>query len=352
MRRYTILLLTSFMLIVSATAGSALLAGADKNKIDVSIQQLTVYTTLPAEHVAILSEAYESSHNVKLNFIPLAPQELVQRVKNDSVSDPSVITTSDIVIADKNVLNEISNSNLFTPYISEINDAVRPSFKQEFGTWIGVWYDPIIFCINQDFLLNLKSPVPESWSELANYPNIRIGITDFLAADASSNLMFQMIAQFGDESTFDILNQLHPKVVQYAKYLSNPVRQAGMGEVDISIAVESESLRYIQNGYPLKIIYPVDGTAYMLTGVGISTVDKSKLKAAEIFSDWLLSDEAQRVLQANGFYFISANPQTLAHKKFAGKNLRLFDNPHIFSPQQKQSYLDRWLTQIRFGGIK
>ncbi len=164
--------------------------------------------------------------------------------------------------------------------------------------------------------------------------------------------MFQMISQFGDMETYKILSQLHPKVVQYAKYLSNPVRQAGMGEVDISIAVESETLRYMQNGYPLKIIYPVDGTSYMLTGVGISTVDASKIKTAELFADWLLSDEAQRVLQSNGFYFLPTNPQTLAHKKFAGKNLTLFESIQNFTPQQKYEFLDRWVKQIRLGGVQ
>ena len=352
MRRYTILLLTSFMLILSATAGSALLAGADQNKKDVPHQQLTVYTTLPPEHAAILSEAYEDANNVRLNFVPLAPHELMQRLKDDAVSDPTVITTSDVVLADRVVLDEAANLNLLQPYVSETNDAVRPTFKQENGAWTGVWYDPIIFCINRDYLNTITGNVPNSWIELANHKDVRIGITDFLAAEASANLMFQMISQFGDNNTYKILGQLHPKVVQYAKYLSNPVRQAGMGEVDISIAVESETLRYMQNGYPLKIIYPVDGTAYLLTGVGISTVDSSKIKAAEMFSDWLLSDDAQRVLQANGFYFLPTNPQTLAHKKFAGKNLNLFNNTQIFTPEQKYQFLDRWVKQVRLGGVQ
>ena len=349
MRRYTVLLLTAFMLIVSATAGSALLAGADKNNVDVPRQQLTVYTTLPPEHAEILSKAYEDSNHVRLNFVPLAPHELVQRLRNDSVSDPTVITVSDVVLADKSVLNIAASLNLLQPYVSETNDAVKPVFKQENGAWTGVWSDPIIFCINKDYLKRINGDIPNSWTELANYKDLRIGITDFLAAEASANLMFQMIGQFGDENTYKILGQLHPKVIQYAKYLSNPVRQAGMGEVDISIAVESETLRYMQNGYPLSIIYPSDGTSYMLTGVGISTVDSSKVKQAELFSDWLLSDDAQRVLQSSGFYFLPTNPQTLAHKKFAGKNLTLFNNLQDFTPEQKYQFLDRWVKQVRFG---
>ena len=351
MRRYTILLLTAFMLILSAAAGSAFLAGADKNKKDAPKMQLTVYTTLPPEHAAIISEAYEKTNNVRLNFVPLDSRELLQRMRDDAVSDPTVITTSDLILANSNVLRRAADFNLLKTYVSETNDAVRKNFKDENGAWTGVWYDPIIFCANQDYLRTIKD-IPQSWTELARYRDIRIGITDFLAADASANLMFQMIGQFGDAKTYRILNEIHPKVVQYAKYLSNPVRQAGMGEVDISIAVESETLRYMQNGYPLKIIYPTEGTAYLLTGVAISTVDTSKIKSAEQFADWLLSDEAQLILQANGFYFVPTNPQTLAHKKFAGKNLQLFDNSPTFTPEQQYGYLDRWVKQVRLGGEK
>ena len=351
MRRYTILLLIAFMLILSAAAGSAFLVGADKNKKYDSMPQLTIYTTLPPEHAAILSAAYEKENHMRLNFVPLSPNELLQRMQNDSVSDPTVITTSDVILADSSVLAKATELNLLQPYVSETNDAVRSNFKQESGAWTGVWYDPVVFCVNQDFLRTIDN-IPKSWNELAEHKDVRIGITDFLAADASANLMFQMIGQFGDVNTYKILTSLHPKIIQYAKYLSNPVRQAGMGEVDVSIAVESETLRYMQNGYPLKIIYPVDGTSYLLTGVGISTVDTSKLKSAEMFADWLLSDDVQRILQSNGFYFIPTNPQTLAHKKFAGKNLKLFDNRQNFTPEQQHAYLDRWVKQVRLGGVQ
>ncbi len=178
---------------------------------------------------------------------------------------------------------------------------------------------------------------------------MRIGVTDFLAADASANLFLSMVAQFGDAATYDIWRQIHPKVVQYARYLSNPVRQAGMGEVDVAIAVESEAIRYMQGGYPLKIVYPADGTAAMVTGTGIAYKGKAQDEmAAKEFADWLLSDEAQQALQKQEFYFVPANPGTLAYKSFAGKNMILFNQPVMFTAQQRHDLLDRWVKEVRF----
>ena len=346
MRRYKTIILTVFMLILAAIAGMTVPVDADKKTVGSPTQEITAYTTLPAETAAILSEVYERENKVRVNFVPMNSQEILQEIKNDAVSDPTVVRTVDIVVADSKILRKAADLNLLTPYTSEANDAVKKIFKDEHDRWTGIWYDPIIFCANKDYL-KMTVDLPDTWEKLSKAEKIRVGITDFLAADASANLMFCMIENFGDEKTYEILNGLHPKVVQYAKFLSNPVRQAGMGEVDISVAVESETLRYLQNGYPLKIIYPADGTSYLLTGFGITTTDAAKNKVAAKFADWLLSDETQLYLQTNGFYFIPTNPQTLAYKSFAGKNLLLLDNRQKFSEQQQRAFLDFWVKEIR-----
>ena len=143
-----------------------------------------------------------------------------------------------------------------------------------------------------------------------------------------------------------MLQQIHPHVVQYAKYLSTPVRMAGMGEVDIAVAVQSEILRYIEDGYPLKIIQPVEGTAYMLTGTGI-LLDAPHGEQAKKFADWLLTDEAMLVLQTNKFYFIPCNPTTLAYKQLAVRNPSLFNQLADFSREKRQELLDKWVKQVR-----
>ena len=346
MRRYTILALTAFMLVLAAIAGMTFPVDADKKISGTPTAELTAYTTLPAETAAVLSETYERENNVRVNFVPMSSQEILQKIKDDSVSDPTVVRTVDIVLADSKILREAADLNLFKPYTSEINDAVKDNFKDAQDRWVGVWYDPIVFCVNKDYMRTTVN-LPDTWDKLAKAEKIRIGITDFLAADASANLMFRMIGNFGDAKTYEILRGIHPKVVQYTKFLSNPVRQAGMGETDISIAVESETLRYLQEGYPLKIIYPADGTSCLLTGFAITTSDAAKSQVAAKFADWLLSDEAQLYLQANGFYFVPTNPQTLAYKSFAGKNLVLFNDQQNFSYEQQHAFLDRWIKDVR-----
>jgi len=342
MQRYTPLFLIAFVFSLVLLAGNTYLTGyADQTRTKTN-KSITVYTTLPVEHVAVLAEAYEKTNHVKVNFIPLSEEELLSRIKKESAAP---IGTTDLVLADKETLLQSAATHVFVPYESEQTDIISDKFKDQNGDWVGVWYDPIIFCANKDYLLTLPV-IPNTWDALAALPNVRIGITDFFAADASANLLFTLIAEYDENKVFTLLNKLHPKVAQYSKYLSTPVRMAGMGEVDVSIAVQSETIRYMNEGFPLTIIYPTDGTAYKLTGAGILKNAPQKV-VAEQFMKWLTEDDVQFVLQQNKFFFVPTNQSTVAYKLFSGKSLTLFDNYSDLTLQQKRAVLDRWVKNIR-----
>lgn len=339
MKRYTPLLLLAFAFVFLAAAGSVWLTGhADRTGVEMK-PAVTVYTTLPAEQAGLLAASYEELTRSRVDFIPLTPDELTERLRVEGKKPGA-----DMVLADSRILRQGAQEGAFVPYFSEQTDSVPETFKDEDGAWIGVWYDPVVFCANSDYLRTL-SRIPQTWEELANYPDVRLGMTDLLAADAAANFYFSLLTVYGEKTAFQILSAMHPKVVQYVKYLSTPVRMAGMGEVDIALAVQSETLRYLNNGYPLRIIYPADGTAYMLTGAALLRDD---YPPAAAFAEWLLGDDAQFVLQGSGVFFVPANAGTLAYKMLAGKNITLFEPPPSYTAAERYELLDRWLREIRF----
>jgi iron(III) transport system substrate-binding protein len=343
MRRYTSLLLTAFIVVLIVVTGSAYLAGHADEKLDrAGAQEFTVYTTLPAEQAAVLVNEYEKWHQVHINLVPLSEDDILRKMRDTAGKTPE----ADMVIADRSTMQKAAAEGRFVSYISEPSDAVTEGFKDINGYWTGIWYDPIVFAVNKDYLASVYR-VPTTWTELARVHDLRISMTDFMASGAAANLYFSMMAQYGDQATYQLLSGMHPKVVQYAKYLSTPVRMAGMGESDLAIAVQSEALRYIHDGYPLSIVYPADGTSFILICTGILQNAKHEA-AAKDFADWLLGDEAQLVQQKNGFFFVSTNPATLAYKSFAGKDIVLFTEPPQFTERQRHGLLDHWMKKIRF----
>ena len=338
MGRYTVLLITSFVIMLGVITGTMYISGSGSHQESSGslLGEITVYTTLPAENVSYLAESYEKSTHVKVNFIPMSEDELEKQIEQGK---------GDMVLADSRVLRRAAGAGWLVPYASLHGDSVSNSLKDENNYWTGTWYDPVVFCINRDYMQRTER-LPLGWQDLASKQEMRVGITDFLAADSAANLYFFLIAQFGQEKAIEMLRQLHPHVVQYAKYLSTPVRMAGMGEVDVAVAVQSEALRYIEDGYPLKIIQPEEGTAYTLLGTGI-LLNAPQAELAKKFADWLLTDEAMLVLQSNKFYFVPCNPDTLAYKRLAVRNPRLFDQQADYPPAKKQELLDIWVKQVR-----
>ncbi len=339
MRRYTSLLFVAFLLVLGTVLGASLLSGYADRTPGNPDRTVTAYTTLPPEQAALLAAEYEKTAQVDVRFIPMSAQELSTRLAREGEKPGA-----DIVLADSGAMRDGAARGVFVPYFSEETDSVAGVFKDEEGAWTGVWYDPVVFCMNSDYLRTLPH-IPETWAELAAYPDMRLGMTDFLAADAASNLYFTLLSVYGEPEVFRWLSAMHPKVVQYVKFLSTPVRMAGMGEVDAAVAVQSETLRYLSGGYPLRVVYPTDGTSYLLTGAGLLRDDRP---LAQDFFDWLLSDGAQLTLQQENVFFVPTNPGTLAYKQLAGKDVVLFDKIPAFTADERSELLDRWLKNVRF----
>lgn len=346
MKRNTLSIIVIALLVTIIAAGSAFLSSGTPAEKRHPMQELVAYTSLPTEIAAVLSEEYEKEHNIRVNFVPLSPEQILNHLEEQAREEND--GRAALVLTDRETLDRAAAAGYLVPYISERGDQVADSFRHPNRYWTGVWYDPIVFAVNQDYL-RTHLDLPNSWQRLMQQRDIRIGTTDFMAADASSNLLYSMIAEYGEQRAFEIWRRIQPKIMQYSKYLHTPVRQAGMGEVDLSVAVLSETLRYVHDEYPIRILYPVDGTSAVIYGTGIAfRAAERDARAAEVFADWLLTDEAQVSLAQHRFYFLTTNPTTLSYQMFAGKNINIFRNRPYFSKEEKEILLDRWIKEVRF----
>lgn len=343
MRRFLPLLLMASFLLTMVVVGTTHLAGGIAGKQNPkSIRILTVYATIPVEQVSVLAQDFEKIFNIQVNLVILTEQELRNRLRIE-VDDPK----ADLIITSRQSLEQVRVGQLLQPSSSEQTDIIPNRFKDNDDFWVGLWIDPIVFAANQDYVRK-SSSLPTKWSDLAKEPKLRLAITDFFAAEASANLLYTLVAVQGEEQTFNYLKKLHPQIVQYAKFLATPVRMAGMGEADVAIAVQSETLRYVKEGFPIQIIYPEEGTAYMLIGAGLVKGASHSIEAKQ-FLDWLLHENAQKVLEKNRFFLISTNPETTQYKNLTSNSIKLFEKEANYTPEQRQKIVDTWMQTVRFG---
>ncbi|XER06873.1 hypothetical protein SRRS_24170 [Sporomusa rhizae] len=341
MRRYLPLLWISFFLVILTITGTTYLVGYAGKDNKNALTSINVYTTLPVEEVAVLAQEYEKSAKVKVNITPLNEKELFNRLIDEAASPQA-----DLILTNRRMLKQARNSALLIPYQSEYTDIIPSKFQDTDGYWVGIWYDPIVFAVNQDYF-NSVTKKPAKWSDLSADTNLRLGMTDFIAADAAANLLYTLVAANGEEQTLNFLKKIHPHIVQYAKFLATPARMASMGEVDIAVAVRSETMRYEKDGFPVKIIYPEDGTAYLLTGTGLIR-GAAHATEAKRFIDWLTQAEPQTIMAQHKFYFLPTNPELRTNLDNSAKNIKLLDHHDMYTIEQQRKLLDKWV-QARLG---
>jgi len=339
MRRYLPLCFIAFFILIFMTvlAVNIHLAGYAGNGGPQSIKNITVYTTLQPEIALSFIQEYEKTANIKVNIVPLSEADLLIRLKVETGNQQA-----DLVLTNQTVLQQLARNGELAAYFSAKTDLVPNKFKDSNNYWTGLWYDPLVFAVNREKANGLQ-PLNQ-WNDLIN-KNIRIALTDFLASESSANLLYTFSAVYGEEYTLNYFKTIHQQVVQYSKFLATPVRLAAMGEVDLAIASQSETIKYINDGFPVNIIYPEEGTAGLLIGIGIikGSQQYSNIKP---FIDWLLLHSTD-ILEKNRYYVVPTNPEARLYQYFITRNIKLLDAATFLTIEQQSKLLDKWVKAVR-----
>lgn len=302
-----------------------------------AMESVHLYTTLPADQLAPLAYEYERNYNVPIQIKQMNETELKSALAMKRLERGA------LVIADAALLE--TQKGYFSPLVSEQSDMLLRSFREEDGLWTGLWFDPVVFAVNRESLL----PKPERWEELGRKDaTFRLGIADFLLSDTTALPLYYTVAELGEERALDYWLRIHPRVTQYAKFPSTPVRMVGLGEADIAVVLQSEALRYLQDGFPISIIYPQPSTPYLLYGVAMVADDGGHRLKSGAFVEWLMQDTPQHVLELNRTFWVSVHPDTLQYRRYASR----MELAELKLPvaEAKKRLLDNWVRKVRLGG--
>ncbi len=339
MRRYLPLILVAFFLLVILLGMNTYLAGyAGKRSIQ-NVSSITLYTTFQPRLLVGLAREYERRTNIRINVISLSESDLIARLQIEAVNPQA-----DLVLASRSALQQLVGANRLTAYSSERVDMVPSRFKNSSNLWTGLWYDPLVFAVNRD--IGEKLPhIPHKLAELPNNKNVRIGLTDLLAAEDTANLLCTLAAINGEEQALAYFKSIHPQIVQYAKFLSTPIRMAAMGEVDIAITAQSEIIKYIKDGFPVSVLYPEDGAAYVLTGIGLINGSSHQADAKQ-FMDWLIQ-YATDILEKDKYYVVPTSPEAHYYNTFSANNYKLLECDKYLDLDQRNKLVDTWVKTVR-----
>ena len=303
--------------------------------------EIIVYTDLPNTLTAMLAERYEEEQKVKVTVMPLTEEQMSQRSAS-TVAD----TSGDLVLTSEDNLVIGANAGKYMPIVNERIDEVRDNLKDPNGYWVGIWYDPIVFVQNDTFHNGIGKYIT-TWDTLGKQGDWSIVMTDFVASQNAANLLYNMVEYKGEPEALEYLYSLKPHVVQHTKFLSTPIRLTALGETNIGIGNLSDAAQYSHHGYPIKIIYPKDGTSYYVTGAAVLKNSKHKADSVE-FINWLLSSKTAKYMVEKNFTYIFTNPEMDEPKDSMGHDLVLWPVNGGYTLEGKKLLLNHWVSQVRF----
>lgn len=245
---------------------------------------------------------------------------------------------------------------LLQPYRSPNVDQIVPRFQDPAkvkGNYTSAIYMGILgFGVNTERLKKLGiNEVPKCWKDLTD-PRLKGEIQ--IADPQSSGTAYTAIATFvqlwGEEAAFDYFKNLHPNISQYTKSGITPSNNTARGETTIGIGFLHDYALQKQQGAPIEMIVPCEGTGYELGGVSILKGARN-LDNAKLFVDWVLSKEGQELAwqKGNSLQILTNTTAQQSPTAFDPTKLNLidYDFEKYGAADERKRLIGKWVDSIK-----
>lgn len=146
------------------------------------------------------------------------------------------------------------------------------------------------FAVNTKILEKYDIEEPREYEDLLKpeFHN-KIVLPDPKSSSTGYNFFLNLYNEWGTEKTLEYYDELNKNIKQYSESGSGPVKMLIQGECAVGFALTYQVVTEINNGNPLKMIYPKQGSPYSLDGVGMTKGREKNPDIVKVF-EYLVND--------------------------------------------------------------
>ena len=305
----------------------------------VKAEKLTVYTydSFVSEWGPgpLIEKAFEEKYSVDLELIAV---DSAATLLNKVILEGSN-TKADIILGlDMNLFNSAENSELFTAHnMKNINEKLNLPIEWNSEIFVPYNYGYFAFVYNNK---KLKNP-PKSMDELLNITDARIVIQDPRTSTPGLGLLTWMKILYG-ENAQENWSKLNKKIISVTKGWTDAYYNFFMsGEADIVLSYSTSPAAHImfEENYDISASIFKEGNYLSVEFTGILKSSKNK-KVANIFLDFMLSDEFQKVIPSTNIMY----PVTNIKLPNAFNELEIPKALQL-NPKEINDYKDEWINE-------
>ncbi len=280
-------ILQAVVLTACASSGRAEEIASISQKYDVPVEdQLIVYTSHKEEvYLPIITE-FENRTGIMVDVHAGGTAEMMQ-----AAAEASLQGECDIMFGG-GIESYEAQKDLFLAYESREIKSLDETYVSKDRKWTSFTELPIVFIYNQKLLPH--EDAPKTWGSLLN-PKWKgqIAYAD-LGSSGTSYTIIASLEQILGESYKTLVPKLYEQLD--GKLLSSSgqiIPKVSDGTYLIGITLEETAKKYMEQGYDISMIYPLDGTTAVPDGIAMLRNAPHSYNAGR-FIDFVVGYDTQR----------------------------------------------------------
>jgi iron(III) transport system substrate-binding protein len=256
-------------------------------------KQVVVYTSNEDTLNTLAFTSFEKDTGIKVQPVAAGSGILMRRLSAEKERPQG-----DVVWGISRSLLE-TNKAYFQPYRSPHREAIPAEYRDPDDLWIG--NNLHVMVILQNTKLVPDSGGPKQWADLLDKSlKGKIAFTDPANSGAAFTTTTLLVGLFGggDAGWAKVsLIFANAKILNKSSLVFQGV---GQGEYALGVSLEYAGYLWAQNGAPVKVIYPAEGTAVQMEGSAVIKGGPNE-ESAKAFVDYINRKDVRELILAKTF---------------------------------------------------
>ena len=314
-----------------------------KGQEEAKPDKVVIYASVDEANAKLILDAFTADTGITAAFVHLSSGPALARITAEANNPQADVWMG--APSENHVIAK--DEGLTIPYVSAGLEKLDAQFKDKEGYWRSFYMNPMAFAVNTEALAKINAPVPTSWEDLLNpvYKG-QIQMPTPQSSGTAYKIISSLVVSEGEEKAYEYMKKLNPNVQTYTSSGTGPSKGVAVGQCAIGIQFTPAFFKFIDEGYPLKVVFPKEGVGFEAPAVSIIKGAKN-LEAAKILVDWLVSKKGQDVLSEAKTFFYPVNAAASLGKGMpAFSELKTIDVDVDWAGKNKKRLVERWVNEV------
>jgi iron(III) transport system substrate-binding protein len=307
--------------------------------------ELILYACLfDPDKLEVIFQTFKQQYGVDVTCLDMSSGEALERIRAESENPQGDVLFGTTNLSHVNLAADDLTEHYQGDGWSQLPDG---PIKDPDGAWTGFYYGVIGFACSPERLEEIGAECPTSWEQLLDpvYQG-EIVIASPAASGTSYTTLSGLAQLLGEDGAFEYWSQLDSNIAQYTESGSAPGRLAAAGEFAVGISFAHDIQVQQDNGLPVELNFPSEGTPFEIGGISIIKGAKN-MAAAQAWVDYVFTPAFQRYHNDVAHRIPVVEGVELAEGDFGLSDVKLIDG---YDPTEwaavRDSLVARWQEEI------